>query len=100
MRRGEAYDRHVLRADAANEVRRELTGLSRRGLHWVEFSEQASNLIRRVVPHERACWHPTDPGTLLVSAPYEGMTSPRSLDHRAERALPSIWLLLASVAVG
>jgi hypothetical protein len=70
MRRGEAYDRRVMRADVASEVRRELTGLSHRGLDWVEFSEQGSNLIRRVVPHGRACWHPTDPGTLLVTGSY------------------------------
>jgi DNA-binding CsgD family transcriptional regulator len=54
----------------ASEVRREMGDLCHRGLDWVALSEQAAKLIRRVVPHERVCWHPTDPATLLVTGSY------------------------------
>ena len=38
------------------------------------LSEQAGKLIRRVVPHERVCWHPTDPAadTFLPGGTNEG----------------------------
>lgn len=56
--------------DTARAVRGEIQRLSHRGLDWVTLSEQAGRLVRKVVPHERACWHPTDPATLLVTGSY------------------------------
>jgi DNA-binding CsgD family transcriptional regulator len=56
--------------DTASEARKKIRRLCHRGLDWVALSEQAGKLIRRVVPHERVCWHPTDPATLLVTGSY------------------------------
>jgi DNA-binding CsgD family transcriptional regulator len=57
-------------AAMATEVRRDIRQLCHRGLDWVALSEQAGKLVRKVVPHERVCWHPTDPATLLVTGSY------------------------------
>lgn len=55
---------------AAGEVRGQIRQLCHRGLDWAALREQAGELIRRVIPHERACWYPTDPATLLVTGSY------------------------------
>lgn len=57
-------------AATANEVQREITALCHRGLDWAALSKQASRVIRKVVPHERVCWHPTDPATFLITGSY------------------------------
>ena len=54
----------------ASEVRRAVQQLCHRGLDWVTLSEEAGKLIRSVVPHERVCWHPTDPATVVVTGSY------------------------------
>jgi DNA-binding CsgD family transcriptional regulator len=57
-------------AATATEAHREIRRLCHSGLDWVALSEQAGKLIRKVVPHERVCWHPTDPATLLMTGSY------------------------------
>jgi DNA-binding CsgD family transcriptional regulator len=57
-------------AATASEVRGDIRRLCHSGLDWVALSERAGKLIRRVVPHERVCWHPTDPATFLVTGSY------------------------------
>jgi DNA-binding CsgD family transcriptional regulator len=57
-------------AATEREVRRDVTSLCHRGLDWAALSREAGRLIRRVVPHERVCWHPTDPATMLVTGSY------------------------------
>ena len=34
---------------------------------WVECASTVSELLERVIPHDRACWHPVDPGTCLIT---------------------------------
>ena len=60
----------AMSAATEKEVRRDVTSLCHRGLDWVALSREAARLIRRVVPHERVCWHPTDPATMLVTGAY------------------------------
>jgi DNA-binding CsgD family transcriptional regulator len=57
-------------AATVSEARRDIHRLCHSGLDWVALSEQAGKLIRGVVPHERVCWHPTDPATFLVTGSY------------------------------
>jgi DNA-binding CsgD family transcriptional regulator len=57
-------------AATASDVRGDIRRLCHSGLDWVTLSERAGELIRRVVPHERVCWHPTDPATFLVTGSY------------------------------
>ena len=37
------------------------------GLDWVSFATTATEVIRRVVPFDRSCWHTVDPGTVLFT---------------------------------
>lgn len=48
---------------ARNDIRR----LAAEGLDWVTFSTRVSEIIRRVIPFDRACWHTVDPGTVLFT---------------------------------
>jgi len=57
-------------AATASEVRGDIRRLCHSGLEWVALSEQAGKLIRKAVPHERVCWHPTDPASSLVMGSY------------------------------
>lgn len=49
------------------EARRELDWLCRQALAWPVLVEQTSEVIRRVVPHERFCFHTVDPATKLFT---------------------------------
>lgn len=48
-------------------TRRELTRLARAGHDWVGFATQSTEALRRAIPFEKSCWHPVDPGTVLIS---------------------------------
>jgi DNA-binding CsgD family transcriptional regulator len=48
-------------------LRDEVADLARQGLDWVSFTSEASDLIGRVVPFDRCCWHTIDPGTMLLT---------------------------------
>lgn len=54
-------------ADRELIARRELSWLCERGLDWQTLVDQASEVIRRVVPHERFCFHTLDPATMLIT---------------------------------
>lgn len=41
--------------------------MARRGLDWVNFASEVSEVIRRVVAFDRCCWHTVDPGTVLFT---------------------------------
>jgi DNA-binding CsgD family transcriptional regulator len=68
-----------MNAATAREVGRDITSLCHRGLDWVALSKEAGQLIRKVVPHERVCWHPADPATLLLTDAYLENLSPVGL---------------------
>lgn len=53
--------------DMARRTRREITDLARSGLDWVTFATQTGDVLGRVIPFEKTCWHPVDPGTLLFT---------------------------------
>lgn len=56
-----------MKRDELRRTRDELARLSREGLDWVAFSTRASEVIHRVVPFQRSCWHTVDPGTVLFT---------------------------------
>ncbi len=51
----------------AKRVRGEIARLAQRGLDWVAFSTQATEILADVVPFQRSCWHTVDPGTVLIT---------------------------------
>lgn len=53
--------------DAARRTRRDIVHLAQSGLDWVSFATRTSNALSHVVPFEKTCWHPVDPGTLLLT---------------------------------
>ncbi|HVL03394.1 MAG TPA: hypothetical protein VM386_03035, partial [Acidimicrobiales bacterium] len=53
--------------DRSARLRSEVADLARQGLHWVSFASEASDLIKKVVPFDRCCWHTIDPGTVLLT---------------------------------
>jgi DNA-binding CsgD family transcriptional regulator len=48
-------------------ARDEVRHLAGRGLDWVGLSASVSEVIARLVPFERSCWHTVDPGTVLFT---------------------------------
>jgi len=53
--------------DRLRRTRTDIVRLADAGLDWVTFSTQASEVLSRVVPFQRSCWHPVDPGTVLLT---------------------------------
>lgn len=53
--------------DVERRTRRELAPLAGGGLDWVSLATRATEVVGRVVPFERSCWHVVDPGTVLVT---------------------------------
>lgn len=45
----------------------ELTRIAQGGLDWVALATRATEVISRVLPFERSCWHTVDPGTVLFT---------------------------------
>ncbi len=56
-----------MNADRAGRAHQEIVRLARAGLGWVSFAGEVSELISRVVPFDRSCWHTVDPGTVLFT---------------------------------
>jgi DNA-binding CsgD family transcriptional regulator len=54
-------------ADQELRARRELTWLCGRGLDWQTLVDEATAVIKRVIPNERFCFHTVDPATLLLT---------------------------------
>lgn len=48
-------------------LRREIERLVTRNIDWVTFASLTGESLRRVVPFDRTCWHPVDPGTMLFT---------------------------------
>jgi hypothetical protein len=55
-----------MRREDVRRVRREISRLADSRLDWVSFASRSSEVLARVVPFERNCWHPVDPGTTLL----------------------------------
>src|SRR6185503_13695195 len=53
--------------DTLRRARKEILRLGASGLDWVSFATRATDVIRRVVPFDRSCWHTVDPGTVLFT---------------------------------
>jgi DNA-binding CsgD family transcriptional regulator len=53
--------------DRLRRTRADIVRLADDGLDWVTFSTQATEVLRRVVPFQRSCWHTIDPGTVLLT---------------------------------
>ena len=53
--------------EALRRTRSEIIRLGHSGLDWATFATQASDALSRVIPFDRCCWHPVDPGTLLFT---------------------------------
>lgn len=56
-----------MKRDVLRRARGEIERAASSELDWVMFATSVSDAIRRVVPFERACWHPVDPGTFLFT---------------------------------
>lgn len=61
-----AYDASV-DGERLQRTRREVTAIGRGGLDWVSFATEASEVIGKVLPFDRCCWHTVDPGTVLFT---------------------------------
>ncbi|HEX2053004.1 MAG TPA: helix-turn-helix transcriptional regulator [Actinomycetota bacterium] len=48
-------------------IREEILRLGGQGLDWLTFATGVTELLRRVVPFDRSCWHTVDPGTILFT---------------------------------
>ena len=59
-----------MRRDLVRRTRAEIARLADSGLDWVTFATRASAVVRRLVPFDRACWHPVDPGTVLFTGSF------------------------------
>lgn len=51
-------------------ARGEIEELAGADLGWVAFASATAEVLRRVIPFERMCWHPVDPGTLLFTGSF------------------------------
>lgn len=56
-----------MKRDVLRRTRGEIERAASSELDWVTFATRVSDAIRRVVPFERTCWHPVDPGTFLFT---------------------------------
>src|SRR5919109_938912 len=59
-----------MRRDLVRRTRAEIARLADSGLDWVTFATRASAVVRRLVPFDRDCWHPVDPGTVLFTGSF------------------------------
>lgn len=50
-----------------DRTRHEIVRMAHDGLDWVTFSTNAAELLGRVIPFDRCCWHTVDPGTVLFT---------------------------------
>ena len=56
-----------MNGDRLRRARNDIVRLADEGLDWVTFAAKASEVINRVVPFQRSCWHTIDPGTVLLT---------------------------------
>jgi DNA-binding CsgD family transcriptional regulator len=65
--RSDAKYHRVMDEARVRRAREEIDRLARSGLDWVSLSAALSDVIAKVVPFERSCWHTVDPGTVLFT---------------------------------
>jgi DNA-binding CsgD family transcriptional regulator len=53
--------------DRVRRARDEVRHLAGSGLDWVRLSAAMSEVVARLVPFDRSCWHTVDPGTVLFT---------------------------------
>ncbi len=53
--------------ERVRRARDEVRHLAGSGLDWVHLSAAMSEVVARLVPFERSCWHTVDPGTVLFT---------------------------------
>ncbi|WP_322752483.1 helix-turn-helix transcriptional regulator [Frankia sp. Cas3] len=53
--------------DRLRRTRADIVRLADDGLDWVTFSTQTSEILSRLVPFQRSCWHTVDPWTMLLT---------------------------------
>jgi DNA-binding CsgD family transcriptional regulator len=56
-----------VKREVGRRVRREIEAAAREGRNWLAFATVVNDALERVVPFDRACWHPVDPGTFLFT---------------------------------
>ena len=56
-----------MKRDVLRRARADIERMAGKELDWISLATTVSDAIRRVVPFERACWHPVDPGTFLFT---------------------------------
>ena len=57
----------AMKRELARRTRHEIEHAARDGLDWVTFATAVNDALGRVLPFDRACWHPVDPGTFLFT---------------------------------
>jgi DNA-binding CsgD family transcriptional regulator len=53
--------------ERVRRARDEVRHLAGSGLDWVRLSAAMSEVVARLVPFDRSCWHTVDPGTVLFT---------------------------------
>jgi DNA-binding CsgD family transcriptional regulator len=53
--------------ERVRRARGEVCHLAGSGVDWVRLSVAMSEVVARLVPFDRSCWHTVDPGTVLIT---------------------------------
>ena len=61
------YDGQDVRREDVRRLRRDVERLAAGDGDWVTFASRAGEALRKVIPFDRTCWHPVDPGTMLFT---------------------------------
>ncbi len=59
--------RAFVKREPVQRTREQIPRLARAGLDWVTFATEATEILRRIIPFDRSCWHTVDPGTILFT---------------------------------
>jgi DNA-binding CsgD family transcriptional regulator len=87
-----------MKRDDVRRLRGDIARLGSSDLDWVTFATRASEALRRVVPFDRNCWHPVDPGTTLFTGSLvRNMACDGAWLARYEYVVPDVnkWAFLA-----
>lgn len=55
------YGDVAMKRELARRTQREIVRVAHDGLDWVTFATAVNDALARVVPLDRACWHPVVP---------------------------------------
>lgn len=53
--------------DRRRGAKEDIAHLGRRGLDWVSFATEVTEIVAKAVPFDGCCWHTVDPGTVLFT---------------------------------